>query len=354
MSGGAKYFLSTCGNIPSNFFGYQLTYVVEACDWSIKNDGQSIIRELNKRGLFRARISYSSLGLRNQIIHFGSANTFFRSRLWQKPHPSNRCILTWFHVVPHDDRLKLIRDVQHILQCIHTSCEITKKTLVDAGVDERKIVVIPLGVDLGLFRPGTKMERSIVRKELGIPEERIVIGSFQKDGVGWGDGREPKLIKGPDVFVDVIEGLRDHKPFVLLTGPARGYIKSELKKRGICYKHIYLKNFHDLHKMYHALDLYLITSRVEGGPKSLLEAWASGVPVVSTRVGMVPDISKNEETTMLANVEDSCDLIKCANRLLRDYELQERIVTNACHEVHRYDWNRIVQRYYESLYQPLL
>ena len=46
-----------------------------------------------------------------------------------------------------------------------------------------------------------------IRNLLGIPRNSILIGSFQKDGVGWKEGIKPKLIKGPDIFVKVLDKL---------------------------------------------------------------------------------------------------------------------------------------------------
>ena len=46
------------------------------------------------------------------------------------------------------------------------------------------------------------------RTRLGLPGSAFVVGSFQKDGVGWGEGLEPKLIKGPDVLLAVAERSR--------------------------------------------------------------------------------------------------------------------------------------------------
>lgn len=336
-------------NFFSNLLGYQLTYIVEACDWSIKNDGQSIARELNKQGLLRARISYSTIGLRNQIIHFGSVNTFFRKEGWQKPHVSNILILTWFHVVPNDNRLKLIKNAQHNLRFIHTSCTSTKRVLVDAGADEHKIVVIPLGVDRALFTPVDQDKKRAARHQFGIPQNRLVIGSFQKDGIGWGEGLEPKLIKGPDIFAEVMARIKNLNPFILLTGPARGYIKHALEKQGVEYKHIYVKNFQELPALYHTLDVYLITSRIEGGPKSLLEAWASGVPVISTRVGMVPDIAKNGQTVILSEANAS-QLAEHTAWLLHDHLSARRLAQRAQENVYKYDWNTIVRQYQNHIY----
>ncbi len=344
----------TASILQNLFFGhaFDLAYVVEAKDWSIKQDGLAIVHALNTQRLLRARLTYSPIGLRNQIIHFGSINTFVKKNTWHKPHPSNTVIVTWFHVVPNDPKLTWIREAQKDVHRIHTSCESTKTTLIEAGVNQDKIVVIPLGVDLERFAPVTDAQRTAVREQLGISHDRLVIGSFQKDGVGWSEGFEPKLIKGPDLFVETVARLKQSNPLVLLTGPARGYVKRKLEKHGIEYKHQYLKNFHELPEMYHALDLYLITSRVEGGPKAILESWASGIPVVSTHVGMVPDIGVHEKTVLMSDMNAEA-LAKQAMRVITDRTFGTELAQQANVVAGRYDWQRIVQEYQERLYKNL-
>lgn len=341
------------GNLRSDISGYQLTHIVEASDWAIKNVGLSITSSLNRQMLLRARVSISAIGLRNQLIHFDSVNTFIRKNSLLKPHRSNQIILTWFHVEPRDPKLSLIRNAQRNIRSIHTSCEFTKQTLIDAGIDPNKIVVIPLGVDVSLFTPATKEQRQVARERLGIAPDRLVIGSFQKDGVGWSEGLEPKLIKGPDILVETVARLKSSNPLILLTGPARGYVKKRLDELGVDYLHNYLQDSRELPTMYHALDLYLITSRVEGGPLSLLESWASGVPVVSTRVGMVPDIARDNETALLADVEDVNTLAYNVERLHGDPILAKQLTTQALGEVASYSWDNIARRYQKKLYQPL-
>jgi len=333
---------------------FDLSYVVEAPDWSIKWDGEYITGNLNRSGLLEARTTTSYLGLRNQIVHFGSINIFLSNEGFKKPHWSNKIVVTGFHLVPGDPRLKFIRKADKHVYFFHTSCNITKQKLIELGVSEEKIIVIPLGVDLSLFKPVSSEEKQKIKEQLGIPQDKIVIGSFQKDGVGWDEGLEPKLIKGPDVFVKAAEKLAKNYPiFVLLVGPARGYVKNELKKLGIPFKHTYLKSFPDIAKYYRALDLYLITSRVEGGPKAILEAWASGVPVVSTKVGIVPDIAQDENNVLLTEVEDVDEIAKQAVRLIENVNLKERLTQNALGEVKKNSWDNIVNRYYKEIYSRL-
>ena len=54
-------------------------------------------------------------------------------------------------------------------------------------------------------RSATTTRRDAARDELGLPRDAFVVGSFQKDGVGMGDGLEPKTIKGPDVLVAALD-----------------------------------------------------------------------------------------------------------------------------------------------------
>ena len=64
--------------------------------------------------------------------------------------------------------------------------------------------------------------------------------------------------KKPDIFVKTVELIaKDFPVKVILTGPARGYIKNELYKRNIRFKHIFLDKYEDIVDYYHALDLYI-------------------------------------------------------------------------------------------------
>lgn len=342
------------GNMTANWRGVRVVYIAETYEWSIKHDALSITHALNANGLVRARVTYSPHLLRNQVVHFGSINTFLTRRGVARVHPSNRVIVTWFHIVPGDSRVAQLVAEQERVDRIHTSCLSTKETLVQAGIDLEKIVVIPLGVDLDVFTKRTPESRSAIRRDLGIASDRLVIGSFQKDGVGWGQGLEPKHEKGPDVFVRVVERLKAYDPLVLLSGPSRGYIMSELRARGIETVHSYPKDHASLARMYQALDLYLISSRVEGGPKALLEAWASGVPVVSTRVGMVPDSATDEQNVLMAASEDVDGLFRACDRLFQDQSLRDRLSTQGSFDAQTYSWNAIAKQYFDVLYRPFV
>jgi glycosyltransferase involved in cell wall biosynthesis len=164
-----------------------------------------------------------------------------------------------------------------------------------------------------------------------LPESAFIVGSFQKDGVGWGEGLQPKEIKGPDTLVATLERLRTRIPelAVLLTGPARGYVRRELERLDILHRHVKLASRDELATAYHALDVYLVTSRQEGGPKSVLESMAAGTPIVTTRVGQATEIVADGVTGLLADVDDVDELAMGVQRVHDDSELASQLRTAA-------------------------
>jgi glycosyltransferase involved in cell wall biosynthesis len=327
-------------------------YIIEGANWSIDHDGRSITANLS--GISSAVVT-AYYGIRNSIVHFGSINTFMAKGRLKLPHKSNKTVVTWFHFSPGDKRVDLIPQALKYVDLWHTSCNITRNKLMEFGVPEEKVTVIPLGVSLNVFGVPALRQKEDIRSMLGISREKVVIGSFQKDGIGWGKGLEPKLIKGPDVFCDVIEQLkRKYDLFVLLTGPARGYVKNRLEKAAVPYLHRFPASPDELAEYYKAIDLYLVTSRCEGGPKSILESLASGVPLVSTKAGMAPDIIIDRENGFLCDVDDVAQIARKSMTVLEDKDKRERIIANGLTTARQYGWNIIAKRYENCLYRRFL
>jgi glycosyltransferase involved in cell wall biosynthesis len=325
-------------------------------NWAIMEECKNICGAINRAGYLKSGVSLTYYGLRSQIIHFGSEHAFMGISRGRKPGKAKGIVLTIFHLVPKDGRISIDPRLIETIDIFHTACHKTRNELISLGVPAERIVVIPLGIDLSVFSVSKGNEKKLIRQELGIPERSIVIGSFQKDGVGWGEGLEPKLIKGPDVFVSAVKQLAlRHPVFVLLAGPARGYVKDQLQRSNIPYKHVgYLGGLAEVARYYKALDLYLITSRIEGGPKALLESWASGIPVVSTRVGMVPDISHDGTDILQTEQDNSDETATKAGKLIEDDALRANIVRNGSKEVKKYEINQIAKAYYEKIYSVIM
>ena len=73
---------------------------------------------------------------------------------------------------------------------------------------------------------------------------------------------------------------------VLLTGRRRNYIINQLEKASIKYIYHEMVSVKDLNELYNCLDLYIVSSRVEGGPRSIMECGLSKTPIISTDVGI--------------------------------------------------------------------
>ncbi len=334
---------------------HSLHYIVENADWSIRWDGIYITENLKKLYSIKAKIDQRFERIKRSLIHFGSRNIYL-PHYYKKIHRSNRVVFTWFHGTPQDHKfIQSLPEGAERADVVHTSCLISKQQLLNWGVKQEKIRVIPLGVDNQLFHALPPPDRQLRRRQLGIPDDAVVVGSFQKDGNGWGEGMDPKLIKGPDIFCEVVQHLWQNYPvFVLLTGPARGYVKNRLNKRNIRFKHVYLHDYQEIANYYNLLDLYIVSSRAEGGPKAILESMASGVPVVSTRVGMAPDIIINGENGFLADIEDVSMLTKLSEKVIEDSSLSSKFSSNGISLAKEYDWPIIAKQYYEQIYSKLL
>lgn len=331
----------------------RVCYHVETVDWSIEDDGMYVTNHLSSGLGVPASTTYSPFAVFGQTLHFG--DIYLADRL---PKPlfnfvskTNHVVVTFYHLEPDDNRIDTLLDRLDQIDVVHTSCTITRDALVENGIPESMIRVVPIGVDTELFRPLPEPKVSPLRRRLGIPDDVTLIGSFQKDSPGWDDSTEPKLIKGPDILVEAAQRLhREEEVYFLLLGPARGYVTSKFDEYGIPYTHVYLEDYTEIPKYYNLLDLYLITSRSEGGPKAIPEGLATGTPLVSTRVGMAPDILTSGYDGYVVDVEDTDAIVAQARDLIRHQHRRERFSKNGLETSKSLSWPEITKELYEKIY----
>lgn len=127
-----------------------------------------------------------------------------------------------------------------------------------------------------------------LRNKYNIPTNAYCVGSFQRDTEGKDKCMKPKLSKGPDIFVSIVSDMKNQYPnlLVLLSGRRRNYIISELEKKSIKYMYFPMVNSNELNELYNCLDLYIVSSRVEGGPRAIIECGIANIPLISTNVGI--------------------------------------------------------------------
>lgn len=339
----------------------KIILISEGANWVINEECKNIKKFLKIQKNIEVKISVTSAGARNKLIHFLSVNTFIgkngirNKEFIYNVHPSNKTLLTWFHVNKDDKiKIKCIPELNRAIDLVHTASNITRNKLIANGLSGDKIKLIPLGVDLNIFSPISAEEKIKLRENLQLPKDKIIIGSFQKDGWGWGEGLKPKMEKGPDIFCDAVEKISKKLPVhILLTGPARGYVKKRLRDAKITYTHKYLDKYEDMVPYYQSLDVYLLCSREEGGPKALLEAMATGVPIIATRVGMVPDVIENGNDGIIIPPENTDSITEETLKILADKNLRNELIKNALIKIKKFDLNVVEERIYQ-IYNNLI
>jgi glycosyltransferase involved in cell wall biosynthesis len=332
----------------------RLFVVGDGVGWSIDDDRDRLTVTAQRLGYELAPPAWARFANRQSVFHhdhFGA----LRPRWLDSSH---RLGLSYFHGRPgtrghpefHEAYEALSRNAARV-ERVQVTHEEMHALVVAAGVPEENVFRIPIGIDLERFPLGDDAARRAARETLNVPASAFVVGSFVKDGVGLGTGDEPKLVKGPDVLVATLERLRESIPelFVLLTGPARGYVRQGLERAGIPYGHGLVASRDELARAYHALDVYLVASRQEGGPKSALEAMATGVPLVSTRVGQVPELARDGVNALLADVEDPDALADALVRVHADGALRNRLVAAGRPTAEEYAEERLDGRWAELL-----
>jgi len=96
---------------------------------------------------------------------------------------------------------------------------------------------------------------------------------------------------------------------------------------------------------YDQADIFINASRLDNMPVSIIEAFASGTPVVTTAPESIPYFVTHEKTGLLSEVGDFRALAQNVMRLLRDQPLSSRLITNAYEESKRYRWEAVREQW---------
>lgn len=226
--------------------------------------------------------------------------------------------------------------------------EQVRQDLIEYGVaPESKITVIPLGLELEQF---LQLEgvRGELRRELGIAQDAPLVGII---------GRLAP-IKNHRLFLEMAALLAEEFPTARFAVVGDGLLRPELERYatelGLNGRVLFLGWRRDLPRIYADLDVLVISSKNEGTPVSAIEAMASGVPVVATRVGGIPDLIEDQKTGILVEPEDPSALADAVISLLRNPPMARRMGQAAqAHVLEKYTVERLLDDT-EKLYRELV
>lgn len=217
-----------------------------------------------------------------------------------------------------------------------------------------KIRVIPLGLDLHKFNSDKEANRLQMRKTLALADDDVAIAII---------GRLAP-IKDHSFFLDVIaeiktKTIRSIKVFIVGDGSEHATIEERCnvlnEKHGFFIKMTsWIEN---VAPIYHAMDIVCLSSKNEGTPVSLIEAQASGVPVVSTDVGGVKDIVEHGTTGFVVACNDKSAYVSHLLSLVEEDELRNTMASKGWSSVgEKYNYPTLVKNiteYYNELLQKI-
>jgi glycosyltransferase involved in cell wall biosynthesis len=176
-----------------------------------------------------------------------------------------------------------------------TSGEAIRKLVIEAGVRPERAVAIPAGVDLAEFS-GTA-DGEAMRERLGL--SRPVIGSVAM--FRGSKGHAPLL----DAFATVHARRPSARLLLVGDGIRRAWVEGLAKERGLGDAVRFTGFRSDVPDLLRAMDCFVLAStRTEGVPQSLLQAFAAGVPAVGSAIGGIPEVIADGETGTLVQPDD--------------------------------------------------
>jgi len=208
-----------------------------------------------------------------------------------------------------------------------------------------KLRVVVNGTDLSRF-PAPEGARDATRRELGIPANARVLVTI---------GRLVKEKNHALLLRALAPLLRDDRQLILVgDGPLRDDLRARIRELDNG-RYVHLTGArHDVPALLAAADAFVLSSDSEGLPIGLLEAWAAGLPVVSTAVGGIPAAVRSDETGLLVPPGDEGALTAALRRVFEgDEELGRMAERGRAHVLDTYSAEHMAKAYF-SLYEECL
>jgi sugar transferase (PEP-CTERM/EpsH1 system associated) len=181
------------------------------------------------------------------------------------------------------------------------------------GFPRQRIRVIRNGIDTRRFHP---QNRGNARRAFGLVDGDLVLGSI---------GRLV-AVKDHATFVDSLASLRSRgrrcKALVAGDGPLMGALRERVAAHQLAEDVSFLGNRPDIHTVLAACDIFVLTSTSEGLPNTILEAMATALPVVSTRVGGAEELVDEGSTGFLVTPGNPEAVADAIEGLARDERLR--------------------------------
>jgi glycosyltransferase involved in cell wall biosynthesis len=257
-----------------------------------------------------------------------------------------RVVYTMHGAAPDVARRMFLRRIASRLvdAFVVVSPSLTETAVQAEGSPPDKVSVIPNGVDTLRFRADA-IDRRRARADLGLKESDWVVGTAAR--------LAPE--KDQAMMISAIAPLIHQGAYLLIAGEGqeRASLEALAAELKVENNVRFLGSVADVPHFLRALDVFALSSRLEGLPVSILEAMATGLPVASTAVGGIASVIMNEDTGVLVQPGDQ-EALRRAFELLRAEPGRGRGIGYRARQwvVQNYSARRM-QKQYAELYQNL-
>ena len=216
-----------------------------------------------------------------------------------------------------------------------------RQDLLNAGIGSKnKFGLMPPGLEIGILSP-KKDSRAV----LGLPADRLQCAFI---------GRITQ-IKRPDRFLDVVREIKERGVeldfFIAGDGELLEMCRERIKQEDLPITILGWQS--DMERVLSSADMVVLTSDNEGTPLSLIQAGMAGLPVVTTRVGSVPEVVLDGLTGIVTGLEIQ-EIANALEKLVNDNLLRRKLGTAAQeYTLANFGLSRLV-RGHEALYKMIL
>jgi L-malate glycosyltransferase len=215
--------------------------------------------------------------------------------------------------------------------------------------DKSKLLTVHSGIDVNRFA-GRVEGHSILRNEFSIAPDVLLIGNVaaiapHKDYFTFADTVSLLNQKGLKAHYFAIGNQEDTEE----TAKVKNYIEAQNLSTSITL----IGHRADIHKILPELDIFLMTSKTEGLGTSILDAFASKVPVVATDAGGISEAVIHEKTGLLTSVQNPQQLTEQVIRLVNDTQLRAQLIQNASIHLQHFTKQNTAQNTYK-IYKEVL